>query len=341
MKNLIKMCNEWKAGHQVFLATIIKTRGSTYRKTGAQLVINDKQQHEGLLSGGCLEKDLTERVKRLLDTRNSQEVCSYYNDREDPVFGFNTGCNGDVHILIESAEWLKKYYSKLNKAICQQSDIRIVSSLDENAFFQRMLWIDGERVDHESPREPKTFIKINEPGLHFHDDLHYYVHHFQQNSRMFIWGAGDDALPVAEFSSKLGFEVIVLDYRESLLSGDRFCFPNTRKIIIPSIADVFLEEYGMDRDSFVVIMSHSVKFDSAAITMSLNYGCQYIGVLGPRERLITLLENQPASAKDVIHNPIGLDIAADTPEEITISILGEIIQFKNQKKRMRMFSEGS
>lgn len=146
--------------------------------------------------------------------------------------------------------------------------------------------------------------------------------------QVMIFGAGHDAVPVAKYSVSLGFDTTVVDARETFNNAERF--PGAERIIVQP--DHYREHINIKKNTFVIIMNHHIEKDRESLAFALKSGAPYVGVLGPRSRRekmmdqlhedgLSFSENELAR----MHNPIGLDIGAESSEEIAISIMSEII----------------
>ncbi len=146
--------------------------------------------------------------------------------------------------------------------------------------------------------------------------------------QVMIFGAGHDAVPVAKYSTSLGFETTVVDARENFNSEANF--PDSKRIIVQP--DRYREDITITKNTYVIIMNHHIEKDKESLSFVLQSDAPYIGVLGPRsrrEKMMNQLDEEGMTFSDAqisrMYNPIGLDIGAESPEEIAISILSEII----------------
>lgn len=149
---------------------------------------------------------------------------------------------------------------------------------------------------------------------------------------LMIFGAGHDAVPVARFARELGFRTTVVDPRPAYATGERF--PGSR--IILADRHSWEKKVTIGRRTFVLVMNHHLERDRAALRFALNSPAPYVGVLGPRSRRQRMLEalEQEGVRFDKeqlsrMYSPVGLDIGAETPEEVAISILAEILAFRS------------
>lgn len=156
-----------------------------------------------------------------------------------------------------------------------------------------------------------VFIDIHHPPVH-----------------VMIFGAGHDAVPVAKYSVSLGFDTTVVDAREAFNCKDNF--PGTERLIVQP--DHFRKHVTITKNTYVIVMNHHMEKDIKSLAFALRSGAPYVGVLGPRSRREKMMaqlyeEGVSFSVTELsrMHNPIGLDIGAESSEEIAISILSEII----------------
>jgi xanthine dehydrogenase accessory factor len=163
-------------------------------------------------------------------------------------------------------------------------------------------------------RQAEVFVDINLPP-----------------SELMIFGAGHDAVPLAKFAVQLGFKTTVVDPRPAYATEERF--PGA--VIILADAGSWEERVIIGRRTYVVVMNHHLERDQAAIRLALNSPAPYVGVLGPRsrrQRMLETLEKEGVTFGEEqlarMFNPVGLDIGAETPEEVAISILAEILAFR-------------
>jgi xanthine dehydrogenase accessory factor len=143
-----------------------------------------------------------------------------------------------------------------------------------------------------------------------------------------IFGTGDDAIPLANFASLLGWQTTILDYRPAFATPDRFPLADR---LLPGRPDAALATLALDERSAVVLMSHNYEQDKAFLYRLLSANVSYIGILGPVKRTDRLLNDLRADGISLaddflarLHSPAGLDIGSETPEEIALSIIAEI-----------------
>lgn len=340
MKVVKRLLNENADNQDSILATIIDTKGSTYRKPGAQMIVNGLGEGFSQLSGGCIEIDLIERSLSLIENEKKIDIASYLNlTQPDPILGFDKGCKGDMHVLLLNTQSFASEIQDIYNALDRKEkvllgtiiDSKINPSLIGESFIQyenREMKIFNGLVACDSIVKKSLKESIFNIGI-YHDEkseITTFVQSFYPAKEIIVIGAGNDVIPVVEISRKLSFEVSLVDFRPNLIhkfTGE--CKEINMLSRDFEEIDSFLQN--KSRDIPVIIMSHDFIFDSLCLKSAMDLEFKYIGVMGPRTRLNNLLKETDSSEKGEIHCPIGLEIGAKTPEEIAISILSEIINY--------------
>lgn len=321
------------------MAQVIQVEGSAYRREGSKMIIWPNGQYEGLISGGCLEADVVEEAKKVLQT-NKPFVKKYVLD-EDLVWGLGLGCPGVVDILLEPVEqctdfwrrWVELVQLSTPTISCKLlpsngEAVRsfIVTGDEDGGLSQKSSWekeailIARNKLSERNPQSESRTLENKEIQVFF--DVYLPPPH------ICIFGAGHDAMPVAQLSHQLGFRTTVVDGRPGFNTMERF--PHAERII--KHVNEFEDENSITPNTYVIVMNHHLDRDIDTLKIALKSKAQYVGVLGPRKRREMML----ASLGDIgvtfssqelerMHSPIGLDIGAVTPEEIALSILAEIV----------------
>ena len=332
-------------GHKTALATVVYVEGSSYRRPGARMLVEEDGRMTGAISGGCLEGDALR--KALLAIHQQQNKLVTYNtlDEEDVEFGVQLGCNGIVHILFEpiDADDEKNPIALLERAQLYRRETVLVTlfslhnfhgpqpgtcffldaessySKIENAVLQTVVQDDAASILEAGTSAIKEYTDF---------ELTAFIELLQPTISLVIVGAGNDAFPLVEMTKVLGWQVTVADGRATHANTQRF--PNVHQLITGKPADVF-QQLVPDEWTVFLLMTHNYKYDLAMMKLLLPISCRYIGTLGPKKRLermfdelkeegVTVTDQQ----KNMIYGPIGLDIGAEAAEEIALSVLAEI-----------------
>jgi xanthine dehydrogenase accessory factor len=325
--------NARQAGQRIAIATVVRVRGSAYRREGARIVVREDGSYECLLSGGCLEPVVAEIATQVLET--GQPVIREYDLEEDSIWSLALGCSGAVDIYVERVEddpvtneWLAILggtgAAVLVKGLAGAQGRLLVrergtaGSLGDDT-------LDREAIERARARLRATVPasgseQIGRAELFFDVTL--------PPPELVIFGAGPDAEPLARLGWELGFAVTVVDVRPAFLTHDRF----PHAALIPAHFSRFHEALVLHQRSYAVIMNHHLERDRESLRFALESGAAYVGALGPRSRFQKLLGGlheqgavlDPAQVARV-HSPVGLALGAESPEEIAVSIMGEIL----------------
>lgn len=347
IKEILKHVSALTDGEKAILATVVDVRGSGYRLPGARMLMLKNGDTLGTVSGGCLEADVLERAKKVLSSGRAELFTYDTTGDENSVFSLNMGCRGVVviflepvgrqSVLIRSLQALvelrfpqkiatlikatteidvniggRVFYSDLEQYVFDHlpkfleilEDLKLVESLPNTGF-------TSETKTIRLPQGEFTFVfEVLEPPVEIK-----------------LFGAGADAVPFVRIASELGWQVTVHDHRPAFLTEERF--PDAEKLVLQP-ADEPPQVHADDRTAGV-IMTHNYARDRFILPELLDSQAFYVGALGPKRRTEQLLEEIATTGRTFseeklarLFAPVGLDIGADTPESIALSIIGEI-----------------
>ncbi|MDQ0341006.1 xanthine/CO dehydrogenase XdhC/CoxF family maturation factor [Caldalkalibacillus uzonensis] len=340
------------------LATIIKTEGSTYRQVGAKCLIQEDGQLIGVLSGGCVEGDLYTYCQEVLSTGECMSIKYDFRRDDDLVWGLGVGCEGALTIWLqpfdpvkrpEQAKYILTLYQQVLFSTTPQTVLTIVSSDDSSRIWPGAQWIlkkDGFKEGQSLPNQYKRLIensiftnkmvkKVSQltEGTVTIDgrriNVTVFIDKIKPIPRMVIFGAGPDAVPLVRGAKLLNWHVTVVDHRSAYATSSHL--PDADQVIlVPS--GQFPKDLVLGPGTSAVIMSHHFHQDSIYLKGLLHEHISFIGILGSRKRTEKLLEAlrvNDSQTNDLdqsnLYYPVGLDIGAETPEEIALSILSEIV----------------
>lgn len=320
-----------QTGRRAALATVVGVQGSAYRREGARILVREDGSYECLLSGGCLEPSVAEAAARVIET--GQTVIVQYDLEEDSLWSLGIGCSGAVDILIERLEddaitrgWLEAL-ERAEPAVLVRSlaalDRRLLVGVGAAAGTLGREALDTEAAVRAHARLRAAFPRA---GVERIGSTDLFFDLSVPSPELVIFGAGADAEPLARFGWELGFTVAVVDVREAFLAADRF--PHARRIA--AHYSRFAELVRLTDRASVVIMNHHLERDREGLRFALRSPAPYIGVLGPLSRFRKLVdaldgETRALASSARVRSPVGLALGAETPEEIAVSILGEIL----------------
>jgi xanthine dehydrogenase accessory factor len=319
------------------LATVITVKGSAYKREGAKMIIEPSGDYHGMISGGCLEGDVAASAEEVFSSGN--QILKKYELDEDLVWGLGLGCPGTVEILIEpidSSRFFQQtadaYAKKQAFVVCKLIESEELPLLVTESDIYGDNW--GDEILQESTvmmamqklaqqtASSETIFLTKKTG----EEVRVFLDVQFPPPKLCIFGAGHDAIPLAQLSSLLGYQTIVIDPRRSFNTSERF----------PTAYSLLSKPGKMDSRTYCVIMNHHLERDIDSLAFVLKSEAPYVGLLGPRIRrakMMNHLKEQGVTFSnrelEKLHSPIGLDIGAETPEEIALSIMAEITAFRN------------
>lgn len=338
-------------GLRMALATVVGVEGSAYRRPGARMLIKETGETTGTISGGCLERDAVERAAAVAESRSARIVEYDTRGDEDIVWGLGLGCNGVVRVLLESLheggagaralEFAGERLRARERGVTATVVARSVWSPGRAGSLPEV----GERLllDADGDVHGEQFADGSLSGLvradavlalaqrlaatHAYETVAGRVEVFYDNIApprpLVIFGAEHDALPLVRQAQAVGWRVTVVDTRARHASRERFA--EADEVLLCRAEDV-AANIGLTKETAVVLMTHNYLDDVELLRALLPSPASYLGILGPRARTSKLLEELGEAQVGLarLHGPVGIDLGAETPEEIALSIVAEI-----------------
>jgi xanthine dehydrogenase accessory factor len=315
-------------GEPFVIATVARVRGSAYRRPGARMIVTQDGWIAGSVSGGCLEGDVTRRAWWLTEQRPAiityDSRAAHDADPDELAAAFGLGCGGVIDVLLErhAPAAAIDAFALADRWHEQQHGGAIATVLDASQLGDRFaLCEDGARYGDPDPAIVAALagaIGSGRTRVQSIGGRELLVESVQPPPRLFVFGAGHDVVPVVRFARQLGWEVIVCARTGRHRVRERFVDADAIAIGKP---DQLAPEISASYRALAVVMSHDFDHDRASVEMLLGSRAQYIGVLGPRARTDRLLGTRHDPR---IHAPVGLELGAETPDEIALSIVSEI-----------------
>lgn len=347
LATLLDFYNTHRADDALVLGTVIATEGSTYRKPGAMMLIADDGSHHGLISGGCLESDLAQHAKDVFKNGETRNVTYDLSAGDDLVWGLGIGCDGVIQLMLQrlASDQGFGFFAVLHDAWQARKDgvLGLVTSGTDPAHPAGSFALDCG-----------SDFKAGHPELieraHIPTQLHDRSRRFWRESistaqggadmllvpvipptALLICGAGIDAVPVARLAVEMGWDCTIVDHRAGFANPDRF--PKACEVCLLQPEELS-GKIDLGHKDAVVMMSHNLAHDRQYLAQVVAARLSYIGMLGPRARRDRLLEEIGVSNGENglhVHGPTGLDIGAELPASIALSIIGEIHASLNQR----------
>ena len=326
------------------LATLVKVEGSTYRSPGARMLITSDGQQVGSISGGCLESDVVERSQKVLTTGIPSLVKYDTTSEDDLIWGLGLGCQGVAYVLIEQLnagqlEALSVVERCLStKQAGAVATVFKAEGIDSvNQCDRVLLYPDGRIVSQISNWELNDLVTQNLKSVWQQQKsmsqsyvlsegiAEVFLEVIQPPVSLVIFGAGFDALPLVNFAKALGWYVTVIDALARIQSKKRF--QQCDRVVL-GFGNLIDNQMQFDEHTVAVVMSHNYLYDLEFLQTIISIPLKYLGILGPKKRSSRLLKDLRQEGfvinQKQLYSPVGLDIGADNPEEIALSIVAEI-----------------
>lgn len=307
------------------MATVIQVEGSAYRKEGSSMLILEDET-VGMISAGCLDEDVVGRAYEIWDSGIAKTIQYDLRDESDLHWGQGAGCNGVITVLLEPiSEHMEQNMTATKKKMDKNQPVWLVKSLTQNLELLSNHYI----FDDYDPLFIKLRPIFTKPqqafysysGIQSFNGKLFYIHQFAPKPRLFIFGGGEDAVPIVKLAKQTGFSVTICDWRPSKCNMEKF--PEADKILIGHPSNL-VSTLNLLPTDFVLIMTHQFLKDQEIMNALKNFKLHYLGILGSKQRTDRLLRNSKTLTK--IHSPVGLSIGAQGPSEIAVSIVAEMIQ---------------
>jgi xanthine/CO dehydrogenase XdhC/CoxF family maturation factor len=335
-------------GKQTVMATVVHLEGSSYRRPGARMLITDEGKLTGAISGGCLEGDALQKALLVMAQQKSRIVTYDTMDEDDNTLGVGLGCNGVIQVLMEPVnatdpmnpiEFLRKVTDKRQKAVLvtlfsledkKNTQAGTCLLLDENGnFLGNLQDLDLENILKEDAaaafaNEKSSFRNYISEKY----NLTAFIEFVKPAVSLVIIGAGNDVIPLVDMADVIGWESRVVDGRSSHARPERF---EKACQVLVSKPENALEQIPIDEQTVFVLMTHNYNYDKAMLKALVNKKIKYVGMLGPKKKLDRMLGelkdegfNLTEEQRSIVFGPVGLDLGAETAEEIALSIIAEI-----------------
>ncbi|RDC66300.1 XdhC family protein [Adhaeribacter pallidiroseus] len=330
------------------LATVVQVEGSAYRRPGARMLVTEDGELTGAISGGCLEGDALRKARLVMAQQKALLVTYDTTDDDDSRLGVGLGCNGIIQILIEpiADENPDNPIALLRSVLSQRQQGVVVTlfSLQNRMGLQPgtclLLPEKAAARGHVQPtalqellaQEAMQVLKNQKSVIRNYQVqdkvISAFVEYLRPPVSVIVLGAGNDIQPLVQMASILGWLVTVIDGRTNYAVKNRF--PLADKVLLAKPPQV-LDLIPVDGQTVFLLMTHNYNFDIAMLRQLIPLAVPYVGVLGPKKKLTQMLtELQDEGLRftpdqmQKVYGPLGLDIGAETPEEIALSVLSEI-----------------
>lgn len=320
-------------GQSAALATVVRVRGSAYRRPGAKLLVAEDGSTVGNVSGGCLEQDVREVALGVI--RSGVAELQSYCSGADPVeaWDLGVGCEGEVEVYVQP---LSGPFDHVRQALADDRPFALCSVCEPGGSGATGMLVVAEGgevagnlgdagLEALALGAVRSAVEDGEAGLTTVGGRTLFVEPFQPPPALVVFGAGDDARPLVDLAVQVGFRVTVVDRRPAMLAAGRFTPEASRLVARPGEVSARM---GRPRECYAVLMTHSFADDAGYLREVAEWPLRYLGMLGPRartERLLTSTGLEALAESPLLYAPVGLDVGTEGAEQVAVSVLAELL----------------
>jgi len=335
-----------KSGSKGALATVVKVQGSAYRRPGARMLFSERGREAGFVSAGCLEADLMDRARKVMSSNLSALISYDTSSTDDLIMGLGLGCNGMVEILLEPlSENIDFKLRFLRSLVDKKQRGAMATVFREKGFSEslgRVLTVSPDKSslnDFDNAELAAMVIRDAFTALRNgicttkkyelkNAAVEMFIEAILPPLPLVIFGAGPDAQPLIKFAHELGWHTTLVDHRPAFATKENFPLADA---VIVSHAEELSKHLEIEPQTVAIIMTHNFPTELKLLRLLLPSPARYVGLLGPKSKFDLLSQHlsqegfEPTKEQlKKLHTPVGLDIGAETPEEIAFSIIAEI-----------------
>jgi xanthine dehydrogenase accessory factor len=338
MKDIAETLHRWQTdGERIAMATVINVDGSAPRDEGAKMLIAASGKIAGSVSGGCVEGAVADEARDVLESGEPKIV--RYGINRNMMWDVGLSCGGAIDVFIERLD--EPLELPADEAFVMMTLVRGPGRIGakRRVYAARAAGSTGDaQLDARIDQAASAALKRGSARTEKLGDHDVFMDPILPDAQLIIVGAVHIGMALCELGSRVGFAVTVVDPRGSLNNRERF--PAARRLIVGWPEDE-LPKLSFNENTYVAVLTHDEKFDDPTLDHVLRQKVRYVGAIGSRKtqalRRKRLIDAGFASADvDALHAPIGLDIGAQSPEEIAVAILAEMIAARHDRSGMKL-----
>lgn len=340
-----EVVNVLSRGEKAALSTIVSSKGSLPMSKKAKMLVKRDGTFTGTVGGGCLEADVWAEAREVMDRSAPRLQHFILTEKHAGDEGLN--CGGNVEIFTEPIR--TGPMQEIFEAIRGLHDARrigllatLVSGRAEARAGKMLITDTGETVgtlgdpalddrirldsDIEITENLLRVVTLEHEGV----ETRIFLESIWPAPQLYLFGGGHVARAIARIADTVGFRIIVVDDRPAFANHERF--PEADEVVVDAFDEV-VGKLPIDGSSYLVAVTRGHQWDQPVIEQAVWTGAAYIGMIGSRRKIALMWKNLeekgvPRHLLDQVHAPIGKEIGADTPEEIAVSIMAELVEFR-------------
>lgn len=352
----VEILKELKEKKRAVLATLISRVGSAPREEGAKYLIKKDGSSIGSIGGGCVEADVWQEAQNIIEKGERKVI--HFNLTSEQLAEGGLICGGNIKVFVEplSEEYIPIYEEIIKiKQKGGQAILATVLSIDGK--FAKLDGLKmlikskeesigsislGKEVEVKILEEVDSLLKLKKPKViqvrserenAEWENAEILIEPIASQPTLYIFGAGHISQQLAFLAKMVKFKVVVIDDREMFANRERF--PDADEIIVSEFENSF-NKINIDSSSYIVIVTRGHLYDGVVLEKAIKTPARYIGMIGSKNKIRILFKNlmEKGVSEDElkkVYAPIGIDINSETPEEIAVSIVAQLIKVRGEK----------
>jgi xanthine dehydrogenase accessory factor len=336
MRDILRDVDLWQEERKpIALATVVQAWGSSPRRAGAKMAITSGGNVTGSVSGGCVENAVVEAALDAL--RTNQPRLLHFGVADETAWGVGLACGGSIDVFVKPLD--SEFLQSLRSALIDEQDAIAVTVIrgPQEVLGREMLVREGRGVvgtlsddwdEAVLKLAAETLLQGTSRRAFLHESLEVFLEVVSAPPTLIAVGGVHIAVALVSLAKTLGYRTIIIDPRRAWGNADRF--PNVDQLVQAWPEDAF-RQMRVTRSTAIVMLTHDPKLDDPSLKIALSSPAFYVGALGSRstqakrrERLLD--DGMTESQLTRLHAPIGLDIGAESPEEIALSIMAQVVE---------------
>jgi len=343
IKSILQLYNSFKnSGEKCAIAQVVRVEESSYRREGARMLVFESGVFEGGISGGCLEGDALQR-SQIAILKQQPSIVTYDTSKENEI-GVGLGCNGVIDVLISPISENSPTFEMLQKCVSDRGFhiIATVTALDGNlneiplgkSFYYDKNSSTLEDCNHDGLKNfldgkiQDVLEKKKSRTYHFEEEgvkANIFIELIPPQFHLAVYGDNYDVYPIIEMAKLMDWDVSLIGNVQKL-----------KKEKLQSVKNIYPKDFEerpvIDDRTAIILMAHDYKTDYLNLKKLIKSDAPYIASLGPRKRFDKMMNEFKVNGNIFseeehrrIYAPCGLEIGANTPEEIAMSLFSEIL----------------
>lgn len=345
MKNLVReIVRLLESGESVVLSTVVESCGSTPRSSGAKMAVRRDGRIEGTVGGGIVEAKACRCAAGMLEKEGDSAILSHMSLTSDLAAGTDMICGGDLTLLMETvapASEAANCYQALDGLLRRGRKAVMFTAFESCGADDDTVRVKGRSVGESIGDMPDTYGLDAGKAAELFDralsmggasqevgGVHVFAEAFIPPAPLYLFGAGHVSRATARIAATVNFRVVVVDDRGDFANEERF--PDADEVVVLDSFDDSFGDREIDPGDYIVIFTRGHVHDKTVLGQALKTPAHYVGMIGSKRKRNAIYEallEEGISQQDIdrTYSPIGLTIGAQTPEEIALSIVSELV----------------